>query len=862
MKVMNRYNLRSRSLDVTGNASSVILPETEPTIPEDEQSHLSGGEDEQNAVDDQQDTFINKGDGGDQSEMGRDGPNDANKHLIGAVNRNALDSDLLITETTHPKLLDIAGGHQLGGSGTRKSHTGSRKRLRDMTWGEAQSFVMSQGIDCELSSSAYTMVELIRTSELLKSEECPKINVVLDCYLDKYLPLANHSIVRFLRANGFAEEGVRDLWVTGLRNSSQIDEYFINEVADMVRPATRALLRRMVNSGQKKTWQQPHNSDELSNDRPLRVNQATMRAAVGPGSVDKVYNLVSPLKDQEHENACSKVCREDSVRGSFKQEMGYDGHRPPSSSIRLPVKLDRFQHGMDLATWLDDCLFRLENDPYSTDKEKTLQFKLVLSGFVRQEAQDIMEMMPDIEWRELILKLRHSHLSATEQYEAQKEVQYMKFNYSEPFHEWHVKWENALRLSNGNLSREMRRLLIVQALPLEDQHQLSLHGQDKSYESILSYMTTSDCIKRSQRQKRQNEMKPLTNQQPGRMSHLSRNGFSSGYQSGNQHSKQPWKPQSTINSASNPQARPVVTQPAVNKYTNLTCHSCGKVGHIATHCSVKKIHSINRTQRQPRRRKQRANIQGSGERKPDMDTTTTEATVPKRWGKTALPLIDVIVGDDPTPDGAQICVLEKDSAKAVSTGQSIPRKINRFTIEAQFNPPINGIKSQYRVVIDTGADVSILNPNVLERLPILLYPPDSFMSGIGGASIDVLLGFCYLLVTVVEKEETRLLKVYVIEGLSGGLLFGQNFIGAFDVSLAHQKGAYNVIIGDDPQYVSPTLSIAPAETKFLERIIEREERKAGKPHPKPILLFSGTDAPPEILTKTEDETTLTIALVQ
>ena len=707
-------------------------------------------------------------------------------------------------------------------------HSKRTGRIVDIPLKEVQALLDKYGIEpVEYLSEWQQLVEVIRTSELVRYDEIPHARIVFEKGLEDYLPLSIPAVVRYLREEGFMEEEIRDLWRTGLKHPSRLDIYFINEVEGELKPATVALLKKIVGDVPERMNGPRSNVQE---EKPAMGVQHAFNSAVERHG-DRVSEPMGHSRRNE-KILCPSLS--DSMADlSLQQGRSplVEESRDQARNAHGIIKLKEYSSNEDVATWLDDCLFRLESHTHS-DAEKTLAFKCVLSGLIRQEAQEMIASNPQIQWRELILNLRHSYLPVAALYEANRKVQFMRYEYLEPFNEWHQKWESALRLSQGSLTKDVRRLLILQALPLEDQHKLSLNGHDKSYDSILNYMATSDCIRRSQGQKRQADMRPSTNQQ-SRMPLVKSNH--SGYP------KKSWKP-SAINSASNQPQRTVSNQPSTNRYANMSCHKCGELGHISPYCPTK----VRRVRRPDPKR----SGEGTSKELPSMASTE----LPEKW-KTKpkiLPELDVLVGDDSTPEEANVFALEKELKRSQVGEQNLKKRRNRFLLSAKFAHRCPGLEDHYQALIDTGADVSLLDPKIMELLPICLYPNDSRMSGVGKASLSGLYGFCYLLVTVKESGQSQLLKVYVLEGLSGNILLGQDFVSAFDVSLKHQKGEFAVIIGDDPGVVNPSLTISPVDPSVLKRMIQEEEQRARSSHPKAMLRFSGRDEPPENLTAHPD----------
>ncbi|XP_074597888.1 uncharacterized protein LOC141852696 [Brevipalpus obovatus] len=756
-------------------------------------------------------------------------------HLINLEDRSQQAADYVNTirgekphhqqGMTFPKWMKPEG-HSYGNSqpAIRKSpiHFSpmGRLRVKDLSTSECERFLCQQSVQLINERDPLTLVlEVLKTNEVINDRNANTIEALLDQPLDHiYRVGPSPKVVLHLREKCFEESEIRDLWQHGVTNLHRLEPDFINEVRCELKIGTRAAVTRML-----KQRSSSHLKDE-NNHGVYPYMDGYGRSEVNRSGYQAIPPRSQPPLNQSNQSF-----------GSLHHSGNICGTRSPQ---KIPALTDR----EDPIQWLDDRHYQLRSDPCKDEVLKTAIFKCSLSGALREATEKIEARIPDIQWPQLIEELRKSHLPAASLFSAHQSIQFMRYDYSEPFSKWIQKWETALRVTMGPVDEKIKIITLLRALPLDDQFELGQIGKEDSYDAILKYISYKDCRKRMVKESARGVEKSINAHQPQQRSQPPKVVTSSGYQGLTRQAYRP-QPRYGLTNATNGthnERKPLPVEQ--NKYNNLECYHCQQKGHIAAYCK-QKVQLVERDDDT----KSQVSVQRCDEDKPTPKASSHSCTcshinVYQSSGE-LLPDLDIISGEDEIPQDSYIRQL--NSEQSTDTTQSIGQAVEKMDIDPlmrkTFNLKVelvgsqNQVVRQLKAVIDTGADVSLLDSYVTRGLPFTLYPPDSRVTGVDTHNIQ-LLGFAYLYAQVKETGESSLMKMYIINQLSGGVLLGGNFINDFVLTLKSVKGEREVFIGETP---SPTISFKAVEPKDLGQIIEKVEKATGYFHPRAMLQFTG-----------------------
>lgn len=495
----------------------------------------------------------------------------------------------------------------------------------------------------------------------------------------------------------------------------------------------------------------------------------------------------------------------------------YYGHQ------RRPRSIKKMEPSENVIRWLEDVNYQLDTDLCTDDREKTMEFKLALTGSLREAAQLLQVENPNIMWRDLIVELKKSHLPSSARFAARQMIQFSKFNYEERFDKWLQRWEDAFFLIYGLVRDDLKAIILFGALPLTDQLAISRGRHDSSYAEILNYMSTNDTMKRMQKK---TEARPLATQQRSQQQNRIQGNPPPRYLQSQHHNRPNYHGTSSGSYGYSRNANDG-RQPNRNG-----CYNCGNTGHISANCPQAKVRTIDEKEKEeppPQRGRRRS---------------------PKRRRRRSpLPTLDVLQGDDSTPEGAeeQIRMVENEEEDTYQLPPSPPETNKCFELPIEVRLPDEEIMSHHLAVIDTGADISLIHCHVVTEIPVTLYPVDSKVSGVNAGSIE-LLGFCYLLLKPKGSKTVKLMKFYVIKELSSSFLLGANFLRTFSVNLDADDGKMITTVGKgEDRLENPLLMLKAIPLEELNNWIRKQEKATGAKHPPPVALFPGNHGPPKVL---------------
>lgn len=178
------------------------------------------------------------------------------------------------------------------------------------------------------------------------------------------------------------------------------------------------------------------------------------------------------------------------------------------------------------------------------------------------------------------------------------------------------------------------------------------------------------------------------------------------------------------------------------------------------------------------------------------------------------------------------------------------RKSKPFNINVEMRGLDGKIIGSKNAMIDTGADISLLDADIAEKLPLTMYPSDAFIAGVGSEKLQGVFGFVYLTIGVKDSDVTYMVKAYVVDNLSGGLLLGENFLNSVHINMDSEFGTKTIYMKwKGLTWVNPTLTLEATLSDTLDKVVREVEKEMGHSHPLPMLKFSGTDEQPTVFSQ-------------
>lgn len=721
---------------------------------------------------------------------------------------------------------------------------GISRQVKDLTHRECEKFLVQQGVELIDEHDLLPIVlEVIKTAETISGLGASTTRELLDRPLETIYQVGScPKIVVLLREKRFEEVEIRDLWSHGITRPERLEPEFVAEVRNELLIGTRAALNRLL-----KTTSVPKYQPQ-----------------------QPVYPFMDVAK-QSHEKPVTEHFHQPvNEAPTFVNQPRFTSPSPrldtyPESERRKPLPIPMMTEKDDPIRWLDDRKFQLRKDPCKDEVLKTALFTCALIGPLREAADKIDERQPDILWPQLIEELRENHLPSISLIAADQDGKLMKFDYSEPFSKWILKWETALRATLGEVSEKVKIFSLLRAIPVEDRLDLGQARKDKSYEDILHFMSYKDCRKRLAKESARANVDKSINAPQAKQQQLPRNNSQIGYQNqirGNYRPQPRFGQTNTMNSGQTEVQRRPQQDIGPPKFTNLECYLCQQRGHIAANCS-RRVRSLEQEE-------------------PPMDTSPqrTEDEKPPRvcsctcshsnvFQPEQLPENDILSENDELPDNTRIRQL--NSEELINEPQSVGQAVNEmdinpcnrrpFNINVELLKSNNEVLSKRKAVVDSGADITVMDSYVAQGSPVTLYPPDSRITGVDAQSIQGLLGFVYMHVREKETGESSIVKIYIMNHLPGGLLVGENFLNAFTLTFTIRKGEKRVHIGEDMK-PDPTFIFKAVTPNELGKLIEEVGASTGAFHPRAMLQFTGNGAEYNIIDLEQNYDDLQVKLLR